>query len=424
MISFLSRLRGGHRYLSAMFNLALILFFQSTSRGEDWRQFRGTDSTAASRDAAPPAEFDLSTGKNIAWEAGLPGRGLSSPIIVGNRVFLTASSGPRQDRLHMLCFDNATGKTLWERRLWATGRSMTHPTTCNAAPSPASDGERIVGFYSSNDVVCYNLDGELQWARGLTYDYPNASNSLGMASSLVIVDGVVIALVENDSESFTIGLSTRTGETVWKLDRPRKANWTSPLVMQDGKTVLLQSSRGVDMIEGNTGRVLWSFTEGAATIPSSARDGEIMYIPTNGLAAMKVAEKGQDPISLWQTNRLRPGTATPLAYRGRIYCVTSAGVLLCANAKDGKILWQMRLEGPFSASPIAAGDSIYLVNEPGKCFVVEAGGTKGEKLGESELGESVLATPSLANGALYVRSDEHLWKIAAPASRAQANTTQ
>jgi outer membrane protein assembly factor BamB len=188
-----------------------------TFASADWRQFRGPAGNGIVNDPALPTQLDT---KNIHWTIDLPGRGLSSPIVVGDRVYLTAASGPKQDRLHVICFSAKDGKKLWERQFRATGRTMTHEKTCVAAPTPVSDGERIFAIFSSNDVLCLDLDGNLLWLRGLTRDYPNASNSLGMSSSLTVADGVLITMVENDSESFTAGLDAKTGVNRWKLDRP------------------------------------------------------------------------------------------------------------------------------------------------------------------------------------------------------------
>ena len=147
----------------------------------DWPQFRGPGATGTGDSQDLPVSW--SDGQDIAWKLDLPGRGVSSPIVVSDRVIVTASSGYRQDRLHVLCFDARDGRKLWERQFWATGRTMCHPKTCMAAPTPASDGRRIFAFYSTNDLFSLDLDGNLLWLRGLTHDYPNASNSMGMASS-------------------------------------------------------------------------------------------------------------------------------------------------------------------------------------------------------------------------------------------------
>ena len=134
----------------------------------DWRQFRGNDANGVAEGAAPPTTF--SDTENIAWKIDLPGRGLSSPIVVGDKVFVSASSGPRQDRLHVICFNAKDGTELWHRQFWATGRTACHPKTCVAAPTPCSDGKRVFAVYSSNDAVCLDLDGNLQWVRALTLD--------------------------------------------------------------------------------------------------------------------------------------------------------------------------------------------------------------------------------------------------------------
>src|SRR5579871_691897 len=227
--------------------------------GADWPQFRGADSSGVSPDRNVPTSIT----ENIAWSAELPGRGLSGPIVVGEKVFLSASSGYQQDRLHILCFDAGTGKKLWERQFWATGRTLCHPKMCNATPTPASDGKRVFAFFSSNDVVCVDLEGNLQWMRGMTYDYPNASNSLGMSSSPVVLGETLIVMVENLSESFTAGLDVATGANRWKLDRPQLDNWTSPTVlpgkMREDDLVILQSIKGLTALRPYTGYEVWHF---------------------------------------------------------------------------------------------------------------------------------------------------------------------
>ena len=183
-----------------MFRTLFFLLFPSLLLAADWSQFRGSDLTGVDADASPPRAFDAGS---IAWKASLPGRGLSSPLVIGGRVYLTAARGNKQQVLHVMCLNAAVGKQIWDREFRATGRTMCHPKTCNAAPTPCSDGKFLYALYSSNDLICLDLEGNLKWLRGLTLDYPNASNSLGLASSPVVTDGVVVVQVENDSDSFT-----------------------------------------------------------------------------------------------------------------------------------------------------------------------------------------------------------------------------
>jgi outer membrane protein assembly factor BamB len=375
----------------------------------DWPQFRGPQGNGVSTELRSVLDRD-----SIAWAIDLPGRGLSSPIIIGDRVFVTCSSGSKQDRLHLLCFSAATGKKLWERQFWATGRTMSHEKTCVAAPTPASDGKRIFALFSSNDLLCLDLDGNLIWLRGLTRDYPNASNSLGMSSSLTVVDGVVIAMVENDSESFTAGLDANTGVNRWKLPRPRMANWTSPMLLASkrGPTqVLLQSGKGIASVEPRTGRVIWDYTEGASTIPSATVSDGVIYVPSHGITALLPAADGHTPKQLWRSAQLRPATASPLVLGQRVFTLNDAGVLTCGDATNGVRLWQLRLKGPFSATPVAAGNLVYCVNEKGLLQVVDTTAPEGAVRSEVDLGNMILSTPSIAHGSLYVRSDAKLWKL-------------
>ena len=378
--------------------------------GADWRQFRGNDVSGVAQDASGPSSFSAT--ENIVWKADLPGRGLSGPIVVGGRIYVTASSGFRQNRLHVLCFERKTGEKIFERQFWATGRTMCHPKMCVATPTPASDGKRVFAFYSSNDVACLDLDGNLLWYRGLTHDYPNASNSLGMSSSPIVVDDTLIVQVENDAESFAVGLDVETGKSRWKKERPKRANWTSPTFITDktGKSLaLLQSSRGVEAIDPKTGKRVWNFGDGASTIPSSVVIGESILIPSNGLTAIR--PDGGELQQLWNDSRLGPATASPLVLDEKVFVVNRVGILRAADISTGSILWQLRLKGPFSSTPVAAGTKLVFFNEKGTAQIVDISGEEGEQVGSGDLGETILATPAISGKDLFVRSDGHLWKI-------------
>lgn len=386
-----------------------------TAGGADWLQFRGSQSNSFVSDARLPATWSETDGKNLAWKKPLPGKGVSSPIIVQGRVIVTASSGPNQDRLHVLCFDGESGELRWERQFWATGRTLCHTTSAVAAPSPASDGERIFAFYSSNDLACLNLEGDLIWYRGLSYDYPHAGNDVGMASSPVVVGQTVVVQIENQDDSFAAGLDTATGETRWRHERRPQANWTSPVGLR-GKApaddIVLLQSPGLTAYHAATGEELWRHETGGAGIPSVTIRGDIIFLPGGTLSALRRNGDSLASEILWENNKLAPGNASPVVAGERIYVLNKAGVFSCGEVASGKILWQLRLKGPFWASPVIAGTRAVCVNQDGVAQVVELAGSKGELLGESNFGESVMATPAVADNALYVRSAGHLWKIA------------
>lgn len=392
--------------------LSTAILTLTLSAQADWLNFRGPQGSGYAPEIGNlPKKLDSS---NLAWVVPLPGRGLGSPVIVGDRVFVTAASGPEQKQLHILCFDAADGSPVWERKFWATGRTMTNNKTNVAAPSPASDGERIYALFSSNDLICVDLDGNLKWMRGLTLDYPNASNSLGMASSPIVVGDTLVAQIENDSESFAAGFDLLTGVNKWKIDRPKAANWTSPTVLEigDESVVCLQSSKGVLGLLPSTGSSVFSFEGGASTIPSSAASGDRLYIPSNGLTVISATTDGADPQKMWNESSQRPGTSSPLVIGEKVYTINNAGVLTCADRSSGERLWRIRLKGPFSGSPVAGKDGLlYIFSEAGVGQVVDLSGKEGKVLSEIELKETILSTPSLTDGAVYIRSDGHLWKF-------------
>ena len=385
----------------------------SSVHAGDWRQFRGNAANSIALNENLPTEL---SGGSIAWKVELPGRGLSGPITVGQQILLTASSGYAQDRLHIISFDAETGETQWERQFEATGRTGCHPKMCVATPTPASDGERVFAFYSSSDLICTDLAGNLQWYRGLGAEYRNASNSLGMSSSPIVIGSTVIVQVESEAEAFAAGVDAVTGETKWKIDRPRKANWTSPTILPavSGRPALalLQSSAGLSAVDPETGSIVWTFDNGASTIPSSLVVDGTVVIPSNGLTAIKPSADGTAIESVWKSSNLSPSTPSPVVIDGMTFTVNSAGALSAGDMTTGERLWQLRLKGKFSGTPLASNGHLFFFNEAGYAFVVRPGKEKGEIVSELDLTETILASPAASDNALYVRSDGHLWKFA------------
>lgn len=378
----------------------------------DWLQFRGPNGSGVATETNLSPRLEATS---IQWKIALPGRGLSSPIIVGDRVFITAATGLDQERLHVFCFRAKDGAKVWERQFWATGRTMTQAKTCVAAGTPCSNGQRLFVIFSSNDLFCLDLDGNLLWLRGLTRDYPNASNSLGLASSPAFADDTLVVQVENDSESFALGIDAITGVNRWKRDRPKVPCWASPIIVADAKSTrhvaVLQSSPGISAVDVRTGEEAWYYSETAATIPSSTLVNGVLFVPAKGLTALKPGAAGERPEVLWQNNQLRPATSSPVVAGAHVLAVNGAGILTCGSVQDGKRLWQLRLTGPFSATPIACGAHLFLVNEKGLLQVVDFRKPEGALISKLELGETILSTPAVANGALFVRSDKTLWKL-------------
>lgn len=377
----------------------------STLHAADWLQFRGPNGASVSDEAGLPSTL---SDESVAWKASLPGRGISSPLVIGDRVYVTASSGPEQDRLHVICFSASDGRQLWERQFWATGRTMTHPKIAVATSTPCSDGKRLYAAFSSNDVICLELDGTLVWMRGLTRDYPNASNSLGMASSPVLAGDILVFPVESDSESFAIGLNTSDGGNRWKIARPKQANWTSPVVF--GNSVALLSANELNVVDPITGLEQWRFGGGSSMSSVTYVDG-ILYVPSKGTTALRPPAADKAPELVWENNQAICSTVSPVVHKGRLYTVNNAGIVKCSDAKDGSKVWQLRTSGPYSATPVAAGGLLYLVNEKGLLQIVDTTKPEGEVVASLDLKDTFIGTPSVGKQALYLRSDRHLYRV-------------
>ena len=231
-----------------------------------------------------------------------------------------------------------------------------------------------------------------------------------MSSSPVVVGKTVVVQVESDAESFACGINVANGEEMWRLERPKRANWTSPAVL--GKSVvLLQSSKGLAAIDAKTGEEYWNFDNGASTVPSASVDGDLVFIPSNGLTVLKLAEDRKSFEIAWQKSNLRPSTPSPLVFGGNVYTVGSIAIS-CADAATGTRKWQLRVKGPFSSTPVAANGHIYAFNEKGLAYVIKPDEPKGVIVSQMDLGQTILCTPAITEGGLFVRSDTSLWKIA------------
>jgi outer membrane protein assembly factor BamB len=384
-----------------------LLAFTLTAAAGDWPQFRGPDSSGTAPDVTIPAK------PKIDWSAPLPGRGLASPIV--------ASSGPKQERLHLLCFAAKDGAKLWERQLKATGRTMSHPKTSVAACTPCSDGTRVFVLWSCNDVAAFDLDGNLLWTRGLTADYANVSNSLGMASSPIVIGETLVTMIENDAESYSLGLDVKTGRNLWKMERPKAANWTSPVSWRaDAKSApvaVLQSSKGLTAVDAASGSKLWEYTEGASTMSSSVVAAGVIYAPSNGITALAPKGTGAAPEQLWRAKPINPSTISPVVLDGRLFSINSAGVITTADIKTGAPGWKLRVTGPFSGSPVGAGKNLVVVSEKGLVQIVDIAAPEGAVAGTLQLPlneagkELILSTPALSGGSIFVRTDGTLWRL-------------
>jgi len=391
-----------------------ILLLAFPAPADDWTQFRGSGGVNVA-DSAVPTKFTDT--QNVAWKVELPGKGASSPIVVGEQVFVTSSGGLDQEELYIQAFDIATGRANWTRKFLATGSSICHELTANAAPTPVTDGQYLYAFFSSNDVVCLDLQGNLIWYRGLGLDYPQAANDFGMASSPVVYQGVLVVQVECPGDSFAMGLNTVDGTTRWTIPRKKQGVWSTPLLIPNpggAPLVLLQGKEEIDVIELSSGKTAATFLGECSSISSAAVEGNRLYVPIDGTTAFLVNTDGSlQP--LWNSPSLRPSSASSVLFDQRIFALNATGVLMTFKADDGSPAEKVRVCEPRSvwATPIVAGEHAYIFTQNGRAHVVELGDSL-QVVHEFDFGqdECFLGSPAIVNQAMYVRSHRHLWKIA------------
>ncbi|MBA4190687.1 MAG: hypothetical protein C0467_22105 [Planctomycetaceae bacterium] len=397
-----------NRYiLTTLFALAPTV----TLSASDWPQFRGPNATGVSDEKNLPTEWSKT--KGIAWKADLPGRGASSPVIVGNRVYVTCSSGTRDDRLHVLCFDAATGKQLWHRQLQATGSTACHPKTCMAANTPVADETGVYALFATGDMAAFDADGTLRWYRSLVGDYPTITNAVGMASSPILAAGRLIVPMDNAGESFLAALDTKYGKNVWKVERPRVISWTTPLVRTVGNAteLLFAGPKGLTNYDATTGETRWTFKEGGGSVPVGTLDGDSIYLPVGGVSRFKIDAKGIAEKPEWAARDARSSYSSPLLYSGKVYTTDGQGFITCVDAKSGKQNYKERVKGAFSASAVAAEGKVYFLNETGICTVLDGKSDAFEVISTNDLGETTLGTPAIAGGRIFIRSDKAIYAI-------------
>jgi outer membrane protein assembly factor BamB len=389
--------------------LAFVLF-AGVARTSDWPQFRGPNSTGVAERADLPDRWGPD--ENVRWKTALPGRGVSSPVVVGDRIYLTACSGMNETHLHVLCIATETGARLWERQFWATGSTNCNPKTCMAAPTPAAGPRGVFALFATGDLVYLDPAGNLRWLRTMQIEQPAMSNLVGRGASPVLAGDVLVVPMESQGASFLFGIDAETGRNRWKVERPIENNYTTPLLLrQYSRTdLVVQAAGGLTGYDPLTGAKRWQVDdENLSAVASPLAADGLVLATGRETVALRLADARSPEVS-WRSARLATSTSTPLAAAGRLYVVKDNGILVAAELRTGKELWTQRLRGTFSASPVFADGKLYLVNEDGETAVVRAGSTA-ERIATNPLDGPMLATPAIACGCLFLRSDRWLYCV-------------
>jgi outer membrane protein assembly factor BamB len=402
-----------------------LLLALSASSGGEWPQWRGQNGDGVADNRSLPIRWSQT--ENVRWSVKLPGWGTSSPVVYGDRLFVTSevSEGGKKSLL-TLCFDRRTGKELWRHDFGLGVHQRTHEKSNLAVNTPAVTKDAVYVAFGNSDIARYSHEGRLIWVTRYMDLFGDPKMAWGYGvSPVVLEDSVVLPWDHHKGPCYLIGLDKRTGRIAWKKERTIGTNHSTPLVIEHhGQTdILLSGKNRLTAFDARTKEHLWQYGEGEGPF-----NGEIIVSPVYGdgmvflqlwrqsaIHAIRLTGNGQPPEKVWVSAKPGPQEPSLLYYEGLLYALLDNGVLSCLDGKTGEEVYRKRLGGACNSSPIAANGRIYLSNIDGTTFVVKAG-REFEMLATNDLGERITASPAVAGNELLYRTDSHLYCISAEPS--------
>jgi len=394
---------------------------------ENWPRFRGPAGTGVVEAGEWPRTWDGVSGANVLWKTEVPMPGKGSPVIWGNRIFLTGADAEKQE---VFCYRRDTGELLW-RTVIAVAKGAdssdeedeleVFDETGYAASTPAADGERVYVVFATADVAAVDINGEVVWSRNLG----SPENMYGLATSLLVYDGLLLFQFDRGADpdeglSTLVAMDVNTGETVWSASRPVDNSWTTPIVAEteSGPELITSADPWVIAYDPELGGELWR-AEGLSgdVAPSPVYANGMVYVTGEYARTMAIRTGGLGEVTetrvAWSSDEgVLADAASPVCDGAYLLLVHSSGQLSCHNAETGELLWEAELESSVWASPTLVGRTVYVFGDDGKAYLFELG-AEYELLGTASLGQAVFASPAFADSRIYVRGEKHLFCIAA-----------
>ena len=422
----------------------------------NWPSFRGSHAAGVADGQNLPDEWNGEKLTNIKWKTPIPGLAHSSPIVWGDRIFLTtaissrdkatfrkglygdgdASDDRSSHQWKVYCLDKKTGKIVWEQIAYeGTPLEKRHIKSTYASSTPATDGRFVVAFFGSQGLYVYDLKGRLVWKKSLgrinagAYDLPDYE--WGTASSPIIYKDLVIVQCDQQKGSFITALDIKSGNTVWKTEREELPSWGTPTIYTGKRRTELVTNapnfiRGYDP---ENGKELWRLGGSSKiTAPTPIYQGDLIVVASgrrpeapifvirggaNGDITLKDGQTSNSNV-VWSKQKVGSYMPTPLIYQGYLYVLRNQGILSCYDLATGDEKYTERIPhqgSGFSGSPVASDGKIYLPSEDGDVFVVKAG-PKFELLKTNPIGEPLMATPAISDGMIFVRGQYDVFAIA------------
>ncbi|MBE3135303.1 MAG: PQQ-binding-like beta-propeller repeat protein [Acidobacteria bacterium] len=420
------------------------------ARADDWPQFRGPGGDGVAAAADPPLAWDESRG--VLWKVATPGRGRSSPVVLGDRIWLTTAyetpDTPENARrrleglpdagdlevcasvrLGVLCLDRATGKILYEREVLRVDQpQQVHKMNSFATPTPVVEPGRVYCDFGAMGTVCVDAaTGDVVWQQRLPIDH-----LVGPGSSPVLYKNLLLLVRDGCDAQFIAALDTKTGQVAWKTDRPPlqtrgdlKKAYSTPLIIEAaGRTqAIIPGAQWVVSYDPASGKELWRVHHGTgfSLAPRPVYGDGLVYISTGCVVARLLAIRvdGQGDVTgthvAWKATENIPVLSSPLLVGKALYTVSDSGKVTCFDARTGEVQWQARAKGTHLASPVYAGGRLYFFSREGRTTVFGPGAPP-EPLAENVLDGVVSATPAFVGRAILLRTDTHLYCLGAAAA--------
>ena len=429
--------------------LAVLVFVAAAPLAAHWPQWRGPNGLGISDEKNLPTEWAAETektpAKNIRWKTEIPGRGHSSPVVWGDRIFLTTSIKGEEvpgkkapvhldfskkpgylhpdatdvnykHALKVLAIDAKSGKVLWDRtaydgEMW----DDRHRKNTYASSTMVVDGDRAYAFFESAGLYAYNFDGTLAWKQ--TFKDGIIKAGLGPGTSPIIYKDLIILQCDQEmgDGSFILALNRKTGAEAWRADRTNRRSWATPLIVNTGARdeMIASGAEVVISYDPATGKELWK-SDGTRShpIPSPVATKGFLFLTAGSQAKVVMAMKPGGEVA-WRYNKGAAYVPSPIAIGDYLYLMTDAGLMTCLDAATGTLKYEggrPPVPGTFFASPVAFDDKILLTSEDGDSFVIKAGPVH-EVLATNTVGEPVYASPAIANQTIYIRGERHLFAI-------------
>ena len=395
------------------------LALANTLQAGDWPQFRGPGAQGHAN-AKLPVNISADS-PHLKWKAPVPGSGWSSPVIIGGKIYLTSAIEKGEGlSLNALCLNAADGKLVWNTPIFGIEKApRMHRKNSQASPTPIVDGKQVYVHFGHMGTAALSLDGKLAWKND-AIKYPPVHGNGGTPA---LANGKLIFSCDGARDPFVIALNTKDGSQAWKVNRSvdakRKFSFSTPLVLKTstGTQVLLPGSDMIGAYNPADGSEIWRATyDGYSVVPRPVVGHGMVFFSTgfDRAKAMAVQLGGKGDVTethvKWVLPKGAPHTPSMVLTGNELFMVSDGGIASCVDAKSGEVLWSERLGGGCSASPILANGKLYIVNEAGTVYVVEAG-KEFKVLSKKSLGERSLASPAVADGALFIRTSGHLWRF-------------